>query len=289
MLTAEELGQIRRLHLQLQRRVDSPFAGQYRSAFRGMGMEFEEVRPYVPGDDVRHIDWNVTARAGAPFIKQFREERELTLILVIDLSGSMRVGSGGRGGGTDKRLQTARIAGALALAAQRNGDHVGMVAFSDDVVQVLAPRRDRGHAWQVLRAAFAPPPAARGTGLTGALERVGALSRRRAVVVVLSDFCAEGPWERPLRLLCGRHHVNAFLVHDPLEESLPAGLGLIELEDAETGARRLVDAAAFGRRRPLDERARDLRRAGAACTPVSTADDPFHLLAMHFARLERLR
>jgi uncharacterized protein (DUF58 family) len=254
-----------------------------------MGMEFEEVRPYVPGDDVRHIDWNVTARAGAPFIKQFREERELTLILVIDLSGSMRVGSGGRGGGTDKRLQTARIAGALALAAQRNGDHVGMVAFSDDVVQVLAPRRDRGHAWQVLRAAFAPPPAARGTGLTGALERVGALSRRRAVVVVLSDFCAEGPWERPLRLLCGRHHVNAFLVHDPLEESLPAGLGLIELEDAETGTRRLVDAAAFGRRRPLEERARDLRRAGAACTPVSTADDPFHLLAMHFARLERLR
>ena len=130
MLTPDELKQIRRLHLQLNRRVDSPFAGQYRSAFRGMGMEFEEVRPYVPGDDVRHIDWNVTARASAPFIKRFREERELTLVIVLDQSASLRVGTGGRDGKTDKRLQQARLAGALAWAAIRNGDRVGMLRFS---------------------------------------------------------------------------------------------------------------------------------------------------------------
>ena len=113
MLNAEELRQIRRLHLQASRKVDNPFAGSYRSAFRGRGMEFEEVRPYTPGDDIRHIDWNVTARTGEPFVKEFREERELTLLLVMDVSGSTRFGSGGRDGRTDKRLQIARLAGQL--------------------------------------------------------------------------------------------------------------------------------------------------------------------------------
>jgi len=147
LLTSDDLLQIRRLQLQLDRKVDSPFAGEYRSAFRGRGMEFEEVRPYVPGDDVRHIDWNVTARTGSPFIKEFREERELTLMVVMDVSGSVRFGSGGRDGRTDKRLQIARLAGALAYAAVRNGDRVGLVAFSDRVEQFLPPRKTRGYAW----------------------------------------------------------------------------------------------------------------------------------------------
>ena len=137
MLTPEELRQIRRLHVQLGRRVDSPFTGEYRSAFRGRGMEFEEVRPYIPGDDVRHIDWNVTARANAPFIKEFREERELTLMLVVDVSPSMRFGTGGQDGRTDKRLQVARLAGALAFAAVRNNDRVGLVSFADDIERFL--------------------------------------------------------------------------------------------------------------------------------------------------------
>lgn len=295
-LTADELLQIRRLHLQLDRRVDSPFAGEYRSAFRGLGMEFEEVRPYVPGDDVRHIDWNVTARTGEPFVKQFREERELTLLLVLDMSGSMRFGGGGRDGRTDKRLQLARVAGALAFAAIRNGDRVGMLAFTEEVEQFLPPRRARGHAWQVLRAAFAQPPARRGTDLVGALERTMASLRRRAVVCVLSDFLG-GPgddlaaprFSRPLGVLARRHQVNAFLVHDPLEESIPAGIGLVELEDAETGQRRLVDTSRLRPRLPVAERLQQIRRTGAWASAVSTADDPFAQLLQHFRRLERSR
>jgi len=133
MLTADELRVLRGLHIQAGRKVDSPFAGEYRSAFRGRGMEFEEVRPYVPGDDVRHIDWNVTARTGLPHIKEYREERELTLQLVLDVSGSVGFGGGGIDGRTDKRLQIARVAGALAYAAVRNGDRVGLMSFSDRV------------------------------------------------------------------------------------------------------------------------------------------------------------
>lgn len=288
-LTPEELQQIQRLHLQLNRKVDSPFAGEYRSAFRGLGMEFEEVRPYVPGDDVRHIDWNVTARTGEPFVKQYREERELTLLLVLDMSGSMRVGTGGRDGRTDKRLQLARIAGALAFAAIRNGDRVGMLAFTDTVEEFLPPRRARGHAWRVLRAAFAHPPPRRGTDLPGALERTMRSLKRRAVVCVLSDFISETSFTRPLGVLARRHQVNAFIVHDPLEEAIPAGLGLIELEDAETGKRRLVDSSKLAPRVPLDARLKDIRKTGAWVTPVSTVDDPFAQLMQHFRRMEHSR
>jgi uncharacterized protein (DUF58 family) len=287
MLTPDELKQIRRLHLQLNRRVDSPFAGQYRSAFRGSGMEFEEVRPYVPGDDVRHIDWNVTARASAPFVKQFREERELTLVIVLDQSGSLRVGAGGRDGKTDKRLQQARLAGALAWAAVRNGDRVGMLRFTSEIEEFPPPRKSRGQAWAIVRAAYDPPPARRGTNLTLALERLGRSLHRRAVICILSDWVAD-PWDRALQGLSQRHHTNAFLLHDPLESALP-DVGLIELEDAETGAVRLVDAGAITAREPLDARVRRLRRAGAWATAVSTADDPFSALLGHFQRLERTR
>ena len=288
MLTPEELRQIQRLHLQLKRRVDSPFAGEYRSAFRGQGMEFEEVRPYVPGDDVRHIDWNVTARTGEPFVKQFREERELTLLLVLDGSGSMRTGAGGADGRTDKRLQMARLAGALAWAAVRNGDRVGMLSFTDQVETFLPPRKSRGHAWQVLRSAFAAPPPRRRTDLAHALERAGRFLRRRAVICVLSDFLDEHAFDRPLAVLARRHQVNCFVLRDPLEERMPS-VGLIEVEDAETGERRLLDTAQVGPQVALHARLSRLRRAGAWATAVSTDEDPFAQLMGHFRRLERVR
>ena len=288
MVTAEELRQIQRLHLQLKRRVDSPFAGEYRSAFRGQGMEFEEVRPYVPGDDVRHIDWNVTARTGEPFVKQFREERELTLLLVLDGSGSLRVGRGGRDGRTDKRLQAARLAGALAWAAVRNGDRVGMLRFTDAVEDFLPPRKSRGHAWQVLRQAFAAPPSRRRTDLAHALDRAGRFLRRRAVICVLSDFLDAHPWDQPLAVLSRRHQVNCFVVHDPLEQQMPR-VGLVEVEDAETGRRRTIDARTLLAREAMDDRLRRLRRAGAWATAVSTESDPFAQLLGHFRRLERVR
>ena len=288
MLTADELRQLRRLHIQAGRRVDSPFAGEYRSAFRGQGMEFEEVRPYVPGDDVRYIDWNVTARTGAPHIKEFREERELTLQLVIDVSGSVGFGSGGADGRTDKRLQTARVAGALAFAATRNGDRVGLKSFSDGIQRFLPPRKSRGHAWAVLRAAFEREGEGGGTDIAGALEQLGKTLRRRAVVCIVSDFISDTPFHREMAILARRHKVSCFLIHDPLEQRLPS-LGLLEVEDAETGRRRLVDTAVAQAEVALDDRVREIRRTGAHVTPITTADDPFIHLLRHFRRLEHLR
>lgn len=288
MLTPDELRQIRRLRALLARRVDSPFAGEYRSAMRGQGMEFEESRPLVVGDDVRSIDWNVMARTGEPFVKTFREERELTLLLVMDLSGSVRLGGGGADGRTDKRLQGARVAGALAFAAIRNGDRVGVLSFTEQVERFLPPRKSRGHAWAVLRAAFEPPPARRGTDLARALQRARDVLARRAVVCVVSDFLGPDAYEAPLRQLCARHRVHAFVVHDPLEAALPA-VGLVEVEDAETGARRLVDSGRTWARVSVEQRAADLARLGARVSAVSTAEDPFLRLGRHFRAEERRR
>lgn len=278
---------LQRLEWTVMKRLHGQLQGDFRSLFRGTGLDLADLREYQPHDDVRHIDWNVTARASAPFVKQFREERELTLVIVLDQSGSLRVGAGGRDGKTDKRLQQARLAGALAWAAVRNGDRVGMLRFTSEIEEFLPPRKSRGQAWAIVRAAYDPPPARRGTHLTLALERLGRSLHRRAVICILSDWVAD-PWDRALQGLSQRHHTNAFLLHDPLESALP-DVGLIELEDAETGAVRLVDASAITAREPLDARVRRLRRAGAWATAVSTADDPFSALLGHFQRLERTR
>jgi len=288
MLTPEELKQLKRLHIQAGRRVDSPFAGEYRSAFRGQGMEFEEVRPYVPGDDVRHIDWNVTARMSIPHVKEFREERELCLQLVMDVSGSVAFGSGGEDGRTDKRLQIARLAGALAYAAIRNGDQVGLLSFTDKVEAFLPPRKSRGHAWAVMRAAFERSEEGQRTDLAGALEEVGKHLKRRSVICVLSDFVSDGPYERELAILSRRHRVNAFLIHDPMEIAMPS-VGLVELEDAESGDRVLVDSATLSGRRGIDARVRALRKLGLRASAVGTDQDAYQHLLQHFRRLEQSR
>jgi uncharacterized protein (DUF58 family) len=281
VLTPEELRQIRRLHVQAGRRVDSLLAGDYRSAVRGSGMEFEEVRPYVPGDDVRRIDWNVTARAGAPYLKEFREERELTLLLMLDVSASTRFGSGGRDGRTDKRLQLARLAGGLAYAALRSHDRVGLLTYSDRVEHFVPPRKSPGHAWSVLRAAFEHARTGAGTDLAGALAVASQVLRRRAVVMVLSDFHADAPFSSALTMLSSRHRVHALLVHDPREEALP-DVGLVTLRDPETGREVIVDARSLAARVSLSERLAGLRRCGARASAVSTEDDAFAVLQRHF-------
>jgi len=248
-------------------------------------MEFEEVRPYLPGDDVRHIDWNVTARANAPFIKTFREERELTLVLVIDVSGSMMFGGGGKDGRTDKRLQVARLSGALAFAAIRNRDRVGLLSFSSGVERYLPPRKSRGHAWAVIQAAF-EEVGGEETGLSEALDQLSRTLKRRAVVCVLSDFIAPDGYQRQLGLLARRHNLNCLLLTDPLEERLPR-VGLIELQDAETGRRRLVDASAVHPAMPAAERLSTLRRAGARASLIRTDRDPIVELHRHFRSAER--
>jgi uncharacterized protein (DUF58 family) len=282
-LTAEELRELRRLHVSAGRRVDSLFAGEYRSAVKGQGMEFEEVRGYVPGDDVRHIDWNVTARTGAAHIKVFREERQVTVLLVVDVSGSTRVGAGGRDGRTDRRLQIARVAGGLAYASMRNQDRVGLVTFTDRIESVLVPRRTRGHTWAVIQAVYAGHAAGRGTDLGEALRFVRGIQRRRAVVVLVSDFLDARPWEPLLGSLARRHKVHAVCVHDPLDLSLE-GLGLVDVVDAETGRVRTVDGASFYAKQSLEERISRLRRTGARAIPLSTNEDPFAVLLAHFQR-----
>lgn len=281
MLTPEELRQIQRLHVQAGRRVDSLLAGDYRSAFKGSGMEFEEVRAYVPGDDVRRIDWNVTARTGDAWLKTFREERELTLLVLMDVSGSVRFGSGGRDGRTDKRLQMARLAGGLAFSALRSGDRVGFASFTDEVEHFLPPRKSRGHGWAVIRAAFEHVPAGHGTDLGAALSFASKVLKRRAIVVILSDFLSPRPFEDALGALARRHRVHALLVHDPREDRLP-DVGLVTLRDAETGKVRTVDAASVLAREGLAARTAWLRRHGVRASAVSTEDDAFLRLQQHF-------
>lgn len=281
MLTAEELRQIQRLQVQAGRRVDSLVAGEYRSAFKGSGMEFDEVRAYVPGDDVRRIDWNVTARSQTPFIKLFREERELTLLLVLDVSGSVRFGSGGRDGRTDKRLQMARAAGGLAYAAIRSGDRVGLLTFTDKPEHFVPPRKSRGHGWQVIRAAFEATGLEHGTDLAGALTYVAKVQKRRAVVVILSDFVTERSFYDELGAVHQRHRVHALLFHDPREAKMP-GIGLVTLRDAETGKVRTVDAGSVIARARVEERLTDLRRHGVRASAISTQDDAFLKLVQHF-------
>jgi uncharacterized protein (DUF58 family) len=283
MLTNEEIRELKHLHIVAGRKVNEMFAGEYRSAFRGRGMEFDEVRPYVPGDDIRHIDWNVTARTNEAHIKIFKEERQLTVVLVVDVSGSTRVGSGGRDGRTDRRLQIARVAGGIAYAGIRNQDRIGLVTFSDRVESYLSPRRTRGHVWSVIQKVFAGYGRGRETDIAEALRFVHQAQRRRAVVVLISDFLDPGPWADVLGSLTRRHKVHAIAIHDPLDEGL-ARLGLMNVIDAETGRRRVVHGRYFSARESLESRLDILRRSGASAVAIATGDDAFHVLHQHFRR-----
>ncbi|MBX3375043.1 MAG: DUF58 domain-containing protein [Phycisphaeraceae bacterium] len=258
----ELLRSIRNIEIRTAHLVDAAFSGHYASAFRGMGMEFEEVRPYQVGDDVRSIDWNVSARAGEPFVKLFREERELTLLLVADLSASQDFGSDLR----RKREMIAELTAVLAFAALRKGDRIGLVVATDRVERVVPPAKGRQHALRLVRDVLAHEPQGRGTDLAGALEHVRRIQRRRAVVFVLSDFRATG-WDVPLGLLRRRHDTIAVVVEDPRESALPDA-GIVDLVDPETGrsvcvdlaSRRVRDGFARAARMRRDALDRTLRR-----------------------------
>jgi len=243
VITPELLAQVRRLTIRSRRAVEEAFSGAYRSAFRGTGLEFSEVREYVPGDDVRSIDWNVTARQGRPFVKRFDEERELTVVVALDLSGSLRFGSRAK-----TKRDTAAEAGALvALAASRNRDRVGLLLFTDRIELYLPPSKSRARSLRIVRELVAFEPRGSGTDLAGALAFLGRVLRRRAVLFLISDWFAES-FERPLNLLARRHEIVTVEVEDPLEESLPAR-GLLRVRDLETGETRVVDLGASAARR----------------------------------------
>jgi uncharacterized protein (DUF58 family) len=234
--TAEVLARIRRIEIRARRLVDDLFIGQYHSVFRGRGMEFEEVREYQPGDDVRSIDWNVTARMGEPFIKKFREERELVVLLLVDVSASQDFGTGLQ----RKHELAAEIAALLAYSAIKNKDKVGLIAFSDRVERYLPPRKGAQHVLRLIREVLYLQPAGTGTDLGAALEDLDRLARRKSVVFILSDFLTTG-YERALRRVARRHDVIAVTLRDPREMELPDA-GMVYLRDSESGAAVLVDA-----------------------------------------------
>lgn len=226
---------IRRLELATRRLVDARFAGEYRSIFKGQGMEFAEVREYVPGDEVRAIDWNVTARMGRPFVRQFVEERELTVFLVVDVSGSAAFGSVR----AFKRDQLLEMASALTFTAVRHNDRVGVLAVSDRVELARAPRKGRRHALRVVRELLTLEPVGRGTDLPAALDRAARLLTQRAVVFVCSDF-QQAACGDALARLARRHDVIAVTSEDPAERHLP-DVGVVHLSDPETDEVVVVD------------------------------------------------
>lgn len=235
--TREILRKIRRLELRTRRLVESSFAGQYQSVFKGRGMNFEEVRPYTPGDEIRAIDWNVTARTGEPYIKKFTEEREMTVMIMLDVSASGDFGSVRE----SKREMAAEVASILAFSAIHNNDKVGLLLFSDCVELFIPPKKGRLHILRLIREMLFFSPKGRGTDLAGALEYMNKVITRRAVVFVISDFLT-GDFTRPLTVSAKRHDMVALNVVDPAEEALP-DVGVILLEDPETGEQIEVDTS----------------------------------------------
>ena len=238
MIPKEVLKKVRQIEIRTNREVTDVLGGQYHSVFKGHGMEFEEVREYLPGDEVRSIDWNVTARFGHPYIKKFKEERELTVMLIVDVSASGQFGSVRQ----TKNELAAELAAVLAFSAIRNNDKVGLIMFTDQIEKYVPPKKGRRHVLRVIREILAFQPKGRGTNLKAALDYLNHVQSRRAVTFVLSDFQVqdEETVRKKLRVASKRHDVVALSLRDPREEELPA-VGLVELRDAETDERVLVD------------------------------------------------
>jgi uncharacterized protein (DUF58 family) len=289
MLPPDVGRQLRRLQLRARRAVANLLGGEYHSVFKGTGLAFADVRAYQPGDDVRAIDWNVTARMGQPFLKRFVEERELTVLFAVDASGSLVTGTRRQ----PKREVVAELAALLAFAALHNNDRVGLLHVTDRVEHVVPPRKGTRHAQRLLRDILFYQPTRRGTGLRVALDALNRVQRKRAIVFLFSDFLDTG-FETALRLAGRRHDLVAVWVRDPLEEDLPA-VGLLELADAETGEQVLVDAgsaavrAAFAaaQRRRNDDLRRAFRGAGVDAIEVSTAGGHLDVLVAFFRRREQ--
>ena len=264
-LPADFLARIRRVEIRARRLVANVFVGEYHSVFRGRGIEFSEVRQYESGDDVRAIDWNVTARMGVPYIKKYIEERELNVVLLVDVSASSSFTTAG----LTKRELAAEVAATLAFAAVANGDRVALIAFSDRIELFVLPGKDRRHVLRLIRELLYLQPEGRGTDIGAALAYLARVVRRRSIVFVLSDFFDAG-YEPQLRAAALRHEVMALTLSDPREASLP-DVGLLELEDAETGERALIDTSSAGVRTAYATRAaeaRDRRRRTLAAVGV---------------------
>ena len=253
MIPREYLKKIRRIEIRTNKLAQDLLTGVYHSVFRGRGMDFEEVREYLPGDDIRSIDWNVTARTGVTHIKHYREERELTIMILIDVSSSGQFGSGEQ----SKRELAAEIASVLAFSASRNGDKVGLILFSDQIESFIPPRKSRAHVFQLIREILYFEPAHKGTSLKAALDYLNLIFTRRAVVFIVSDF-QDANYESALRITNQRHDAIAVAIHDRRELELP-DVGWITLADAETGEAMEIDTSDARLREQFAKEATQLR------------------------------
>ncbi|MCU0411432.1 MAG: DUF58 domain-containing protein [Bacteroidetes bacterium] len=233
----ELLKKVRQLEIRTRGMVNQVFSGEYHSVFKGRGMEFSEVREYQLGDDVRTIDWNVTARLNHPFVKVFEEERELTVILLVDMSGSQAFGSQT----ALKRDIAIEISAVLAFSAMKNNDKVGLMMFTDTIEKYVPPRKGRSHTLRIIRELLSFEPSGRGTSIRGALEYLNHIHKKRSIVFLVSDFIDTG-YEAALRIAGKRHDLVGLVLNDPREQELPR-VGLLNLRDAERGTVRMVDTS----------------------------------------------
>lgn len=285
------LKKIRRIEIKTRRLVNDVFSGEYHSVFKGQGMEFDEVREYQPGDEIRSIDWNVTARMGAPYVKRFMEERELVVMFLLDVSASGRFGSASK----TKIDTAAEICALLAFSAIQNNDKVGAVVFTDDVEEYIPADKGRRHALHVVREILFYEPRGRRTDVAGALSFLMRVVKRRAIVFVLSDFMAPD-FARPLAMAARKFDLVALRIHDQ-RESTVAGKGLLRVWDQEHGGERVVDLGARGATQRLAAHAREreanlqtlFRRNGVDCVDIDTDADYIVPLTRFFKARARRR
>lgn len=286
MLTSETLSRIRKIQIYSRKLVSNHFAGAYHAVFKGRGITFDNVRPYTPGDNIRDIDWNVTARMGEPFVKQYVEERELTVILAIDTSASMHFGTRSR----TKRALAAELSAVLAYAAIQNNDQVGLILFGEKIEKVIPPRKGRNHILRMIRELLIMPSAGAGTNLGLAIQTLQRTVPRRAIIFILSDFLAPiKSYQSPLIALNQRHDVIAVILTDPLEQQWPA-VGIVRIQDAETGHISYVDTDSSRWRQSFIQRVdkhRDMRdkllaRSGIDRLEIMTNQDYISALSRFF-------
>jgi uncharacterized protein (DUF58 family) len=251
MIPKEILKRVRRIEIRTKKLVNDLFSGEYHSTFKGQGMEFEEVRLYEPGDDVRLIDWNVTARTGFPYIKKFKEERELSVVLMVDASSSGRFGTHER----FKNEMAAELSALLAFSAIKNNDKVGLIIFTDRIEKFVPPKKGRGHVLRLIRELLYFQPEGRGTDIGGALEYLNKVVKRKSVVFLVSDFLCED-FFKPLQIANNKHDIVAIKITDPRESKFE-NVGLLELEDAETGEVFMIDTSSAEFRREFAARSEE--------------------------------
>ncbi len=249
MINRELLKKVKKIELSTRHLVNEVFGGEYHSVFKGRGMEFAEVREYTPGDEIRTIDWNVSARTGTPYVKLFEEERELTVMVMVDASASGAFGTRGQ----MKRNIAAELSAVLAFSAVKNHDKVGLIIFTDRVEKFVPPRKGRSHVLRVIREVLNHEPQHQGTNIQVALEFMNRVMRKRSVIFMISDFLDEG-YEKSIKQLSRKHDMLSFHLHDPWELELP-NLGLIQLHDSETGETSLVNTAKASLRKSFNQNA----------------------------------